>query len=170
MAGSEKAGGWLSLDSPMLTAAKRHWQVFGNWRTFESAEIQRYYEIAIFFVRALDAANVFAELATCATIEACATKFGSCFELVKRPFAARFVQMILPRFTIRALLVILTIGAFISVIVGMAFRGHYWAIGFTVGLLNIFFFALVHAACFGIVWLTAQATSRSEVQPARHAE
>jgi hypothetical protein len=74
--------------------------------------------------------------------------------------------MILPRFTIRALLVILTIGALVSVIVGMAFRGHYWAMGVTIGLLSLFFTALVHAAWFGIVWLVAQMTSRDETRAA----
>ena len=75
--------------------------------------------------------------------------------------------MILPRFTIRALLVILTIGALVSVVVGMAFRGHYWAIGVTIGLLTVFFAALVHAAWFGIVWAIAQMPSRQTNRPAQ---
>lgn len=64
--------------------------------------------------------------------------------------------MLLPRFSIRALLVILTIGAVAFLIVGMAFRGQSWAWGASVGILSLFVTALVHAAWFGIVWLFAQ--------------
>lgn len=78
--------------------------------------------------------------------------------------------MIMPRFTIRALLVILTIGAFFSVIVGMAFRGHDWAIGVTIGFLSLFFIALVHAAWFGAVWFIGRMPSQSGTRPARNVE
>lgn len=67
--------------------------------------------------------------------------------------------MLLPRFTIRALLVMLTVGAVASVIAGTAFRGQTWAWGFTVGLLSLAIFALVHAAWFGVVWLFLQLPS-----------
>jgi hypothetical protein len=68
--------------------------------------------------------------------------------------------MFLPRFTIRALLVLLTVCAFIFVIAGMAVRGHHWAWGVTIGLVSIAFTLLVHMACFGAVWTLAQVQSR----------
>ena len=64
--------------------------------------------------------------------------------------------MLLPRFTIRTLLVVLTVSAFVFVIAGMAFRGQYWALGVTIGLLSLVFTAMVHAAWFGIVWMFAR--------------
>ena len=67
--------------------------------------------------------------------------------------------MLLPRFTIRALLVMLTVCAFVFVIVGMAFRGQHWAWGVTIGLLSLMFMALVHSAWFGAVWLLSQLAS-----------
>ena len=47
--------------------------------------------------------------------------------------------MLLPRFTIRALLVVLTISAFVFVIAGMAVRGQHWAWGITIGILSLAF-------------------------------
>lgn len=67
--------------------------------------------------------------------------------------------MLLPRFSIRALLVILTVCAFAFVIVGMAVRGQNWAWGVSIGLLSILVTALVHAAWFGVMWLFAQMPS-----------
>ena len=67
--------------------------------------------------------------------------------------------MLLPRFTIRALLVMLTVGAVASVIIGMAFRGQGWAWGASIGLLSLFVTALVHAAWFGTVWMFTQMPS-----------
>ncbi len=61
--------------------------------------------------------------------------------------------MLLPRFTIRALLVLITICAVVFVIAGMAIRGQHWAAGVTIGLLSLAFTALVHAAWFGVAWL-----------------
>ena len=51
--------------------------------------------------------------------------------------------MLLPRFTIRALLVMLTICAFVFVIAGMAVRGQHWAWGITIGIRE----PCVHVAC-----------------------
>lgn len=69
--------------------------------------------------------------------------------------------MVLPRFTIRVLLAMLTLGAVASVVVGMAYRGQTWAWGFSIGLLSLGVIALVHAAWFGIVWLFLQLPSVS---------
>jgi hypothetical protein len=74
--------------------------------------------------------------------------------------------MFLPRFTIRALLAVLTICAFVFVIAGMAVRGQHWAWGITIGILSLAFALLVHAAWFGAVWMLAQMQSRKQEKPA----
>ena len=75
--------------------------------------------------------------------------------------------MLLPRFTIRALLVMLTICAFAFVIVGMAFRGQHWAWGVTIGMLSLAFTALVHAAWFGAVSMLSRMQLRRKDKPLR---
>jgi hypothetical protein len=66
---------------------------------------------------------------------------------------------LLPRFSIRALLGMLTICAVAFLIAGMAYRGQYWAWGVTIGLVSLLLTALVHAGWFGVVWLFAQMPS-----------
>jgi hypothetical protein len=61
--------------------------------------------------------------------------------------------MLLPRFSIRTLLVMLTACAAVVWIVGMAYRGQNWAWGASIGILSLGFVALVHAAWFGLIWL-----------------
>ena len=78
--------------------------------------------------------------------------------------------MLLPRFTIRALLVMLTACAFVFVIAGMAVRGQHWAWGITIGILSVAFTLLVHAAWFGAVWMLAQMQSRKQEERARQSE
>jgi hypothetical protein len=75
--------------------------------------------------------------------------------------------MLLPRFTIRALLVILTICAFVFVIAGMAVRGQHWAWGITIGIVSVAFTLLIHAAWFGAVWALARLQSRKQEEPSR---
>ena len=78
--------------------------------------------------------------------------------------------MLLPRFTIRALLVLLTICAFVFVIAGMAVRGQHWAWGVTIAILSLSFALLVHAAWFCAIWWLAQMQSRKREQPARQSD
>ena len=78
--------------------------------------------------------------------------------------------MLLPRFTIRALLLLLTICAFVFVIAGMAVRGQHWAWGITIGIVSLAFTLLIHAACFGAIWMLAQLQSRKQEQPARESD
>jgi hypothetical protein len=78
--------------------------------------------------------------------------------------------MLLPRFTIRALLVMLTIWAFVFVIVGMAVRGQHWAWGITIGILSLAFTMLVHAAWFSVVRMLAQMQSRQKEKPASRSD
>jgi hypothetical protein len=68
-------------------------------------------------------------------------------------------RTLLPRFSIRVLLGVLTVCAFAFVVVGTAYRGENWAWGVTIGLVSILVTALVHAAWFGVVWLFGQWTS-----------
>jgi ABC-type uncharacterized transport system permease subunit len=70
--------------------------------------------------------------------------------------------MMLPRFTIRTLLVMLTVCAFLFVIVGLAYRGQHWAWGVTIGMLSLGVTALVHAAWFSLVWVFARPKSSPE--------
>jgi hypothetical protein len=78
--------------------------------------------------------------------------------------------MLLPRFTIRALLVMLTVCAFVFVIAGMAVRGQHWAWGITIGIASLAFTLMVHAVWFGAVWMLAQVQSRKQERPARHSD
>jgi hypothetical protein len=78
--------------------------------------------------------------------------------------------MILPRFTIRALMVIITVCAFVFVIAGMAVRGQHWAWGITIGILSVAFTLVVHAAWFGAVWTLAQMQSRKQEKAARQSD
>jgi hypothetical protein len=64
--------------------------------------------------------------------------------------------MLVPRFTIRAMLVVMTFCAVFFLVIGIAFRGQNWAWGIAIGVLSLAVTALVHAACFGMVWLFAQ--------------
>jgi hypothetical protein len=64
--------------------------------------------------------------------------------------------MLLPRFTIRTLLVILTASAAVFVIVGAAVRGHYWAWGVTIAIFSLLVTAVVHAAWFSVVKLMSR--------------
>ncbi|HEX4413128.1 MAG TPA: hypothetical protein VH107_05825 [Lacipirellulaceae bacterium] len=64
--------------------------------------------------------------------------------------------MLLPRFNIRTLLVMLTLGALASVIIGTGFRGQTWAWGASIGLLSLVVTAVVHAAWFAAVWGVAR--------------
>ena len=67
--------------------------------------------------------------------------------------------MLVPRFSIRTLLVMLTFGAVACLIAGMAYRGQYWAWGATIALASLLLTALVHAAIFGVIWVFAQITA-----------
>ena len=67
--------------------------------------------------------------------------------------------MLMPRFSIRGLLALLTVSAFAFVIAGMAYRGQNWAWGATIGIMALLVTALVHAALFGLVWLFVRTPS-----------
>jgi hypothetical protein len=80
-------------------------------------------------------------------------------ENMDQPDEASRRPALLPRFSIRALLGVLTICAVAFLVAGMAYRGQYWAWGVTIGLFSFVLTALVHAAWFGMVWLFAEMSS-----------
>jgi hypothetical protein len=64
--------------------------------------------------------------------------------------------MLLPRFTIRTLLVILTASAAVFVMVGTAYRGQIWAWGVTIAIFSLLVTAVVHAVWFSLVKLISR--------------
>ncbi len=78
--------------------------------------------------------------------------------------------MLVPRFSIRTLLVMLTLGAVAFLIVGMAFRGQHWAWGASIGLFSLLVTALVHAAWFGVIWLFSHLTPARNIDQQRVGE
>jgi hypothetical protein len=66
--------------------------------------------------------------------------------------------MLLPRFSIRTLLMMLTAGAVACLIAGMAYRGKDWALGATIALASLVLAACVHAILFGLIWIFARLT------------
>lgn len=75
--------------------------------------------------------------------------------------------MLLPRFTIRTILVVVTICALAFVVAGMAVRGEQWAWGVTIALISLGVTGIVHAAWFGIVRAFARVPSQPPAAPAR---
>jgi len=71
--------------------------------------------------------------------------------------------MLLPRFSIRTLLTILTIVAVISLFAGQALGGRAWALGITVAAVSVAFTLAVHAAFFVAASLFARWLGPSEV-------
>jgi hypothetical protein len=67
--------------------------------------------------------------------------------------------MLVPRFTIRTILAVTTGLALVFVMLGTALRGHNWGWGVAIGVLSLAVTALVHAGCFGLVWMYAQMSS-----------
>jgi hypothetical protein len=77
---------------------------------------------------------------------------GSTWLAAGNPNSATKTPMLAPRFTIRTLLIVLTLGAVVFLVAGMAVRGHLWAWGATIGVLSLAVTLIVHAAWFGLVW------------------
>ena len=73
--------------------------------------------------------------------------------------------MLLPRFTLRTFLVLVSLSAILFLVVGMAYRGEQWAWGVTIGVVSLAITSLVHAAWFGIVWIFAQVPLGDPVPP-----
>ena len=67
--------------------------------------------------------------------------------------------MIIPRFSLRWLLALITVCGALSLVLSYAFQGQAWAIGFMVGLGSLAVIAALHAMAFSIAWLLSQLSS-----------
>ena len=64
--------------------------------------------------------------------------------------------MIIPRYSLRWLLALITVCGCLSLVLSYAFQGHAWAIGFAAGLGSLAAIAGLHAAAFSVAWLLSQ--------------
>jgi hypothetical protein len=69
--------------------------------------------------------------------------------------------MLLPRFTLRAVLATTAVCAVLFLFVGIAYRGETWAWGATIGILSLGVAVVVQAIFFGVVWCFAQLFTKS---------
>ena len=67
--------------------------------------------------------------------------------------------MLIPRFTLRWLLGLITVSALVSLVLSYAVRGRAWALGITAGLWCLVFVALLYVAAFLVAWLIANLKS-----------
>jgi hypothetical protein len=67
--------------------------------------------------------------------------------------------MLIPRFSLRWLLGLTTVFAFLSLIWSFAFRGQAWALGFSAGLNGLVLLFAFHAGAFLVAWLFVQGSS-----------
>lgn len=61
--------------------------------------------------------------------------------------------MLIPRFSLRQLLVITTASAIFFYVVAMATRGHQWAMAISIAVSSVFGALIVYTCLFGIAWL-----------------
>lgn len=64
--------------------------------------------------------------------------------------------MLLPRFTLRTILVAITASALFFVLIGAGYRGQMWAWGAAIGVASLAVTLVVQAALFGFVWSCAR--------------
>jgi hypothetical protein len=82
--------------------------------------------------------------------------------------------MLIPRFTVRQLLVITALCALAALVVSLALRGEAWAIALTLALASIVLAALAAAVMFFAAWLISfvmPGSTRGDVhrpKPANH--
>src|SRR4029453_17477166 len=69
---------------------------------------------------------------------------------------ATIIRMIIPRYSLRWLLALITICGGLSLVLSYAFRGHAWAVGFMAGLGSLAVIAILHAVAFSVAWLLSQ--------------
>lgn len=60
--------------------------------------------------------------------------------------------MLIPRFSLRSLLVVTTLAALVSMIASYAVQGHHWAIGVIAGLAIMMSNLLFSGAMFFVIW------------------
>jgi hypothetical protein len=64
--------------------------------------------------------------------------------------------MLLPRFSIRALLLITAAASVVALLLGFAVQGQVWAVAISIGLGSLVIALLVQAGAFGLIWLLSQ--------------
>jgi hypothetical protein len=64
--------------------------------------------------------------------------------------------MIIPRFSLRWLLALITVCGGLSLILSYAFQNHSWAIATIVGLGSLLVVVALHAVAFSVAWLLTQ--------------
>jgi hypothetical protein len=69
--------------------------------------------------------------------------------------------MLVPRFTIRWLLLLTTVSAVFFLVVTHAVRGDAWAVAVSLAVANLMVAFLVYGAVFGTAWLVASAPRRA---------
>jgi hypothetical protein len=60
--------------------------------------------------------------------------------------------MLVPRFSTRAVLIVVTLCAVLFLMIGLGMRGSLWAAGVAIAAASLMFMALVHAALFGLCY------------------
>ncbi|MEO8497451.1 MAG: hypothetical protein ABI614_20460, partial [Planctomycetota bacterium] len=63
--------------------------------------------------------------------------------------------MLIPRFSLRQLLAVTTASALFCYVVGMATRGHQWAIAISTAVSSVLLAFVLYAAVFAVAWLLA---------------
>jgi hypothetical protein len=76
---------------------------------------------------------------------------------------AQLAAMLLPRFSIRTALVIVTVVAVISLFAGQALGGRAWALGLTVAVVSVPIALVVHAAFYWVAMLFAHLLGPEDV-------
>ena len=74
--------------------------------------------------------------------------------------------MLIPRFSLRTTLLIVTLCAVFFVIMGYAYRGDAWAVVITVAVLSVFLTLAVHAVFYGLVLAMGRIVG-GQISPAR---
>lgn len=74
--------------------------------------------------------------------------------------------MLIPRFSLRATLIGVTASAFFFLILGIAVRGHAWAMGITVAVASVFAAFVIHA-CFFVLACRLGQLMGAQLAPAR---
>ena len=69
---------------------------------------------------------------------------------------------LIPQYSIRWLLLVMTASAVAFSIVALALRGHPWAIGVAVGLASLVVLGLVYAVVFALFWPLAELSALAE--------
>ena len=68
--------------------------------------------------------------------------------------------MLLPQFSLRKLLLMVTGSAGVAGLLSLAMRGHLWAAGAFLCVIAILMVLVVQAACFGLLWVVSSITDR----------